>query len=252
VTSPWINTEVKLIGVDMTDEERTQYDARVKMRQSHLSIANLYKNFGAYGAAPAALEANVTGPLSVYGLTFSWNIPKLQRDSSKIRGLVKDLIEARTSTPHLVAVIFCQSPAWRDAIAKALQQETFIVVGHLSVPLSSFPGAVGLVRVLSTFSASPQRPYAPTGNATIPPCARVYFLEQYINMAWESIALGRIARGPKGVGPPLQVRKVLLKNTAEENVVNFQNALIMGTAKMQKNSTEVDKAGVAILLKGLQ
>jgi hypothetical protein len=251
VVSPWINTEVRLIGIDMTDEERTQYEARIRMRQSHLSIRNLYKNFEAYGAAPAALEANVTGPLSVYGLTFAWTIDKLQRDSSKIRGLVKDLIEARNSVPHLVAVVFCQNPAWRNAIARALQKETFMVVGHVTVPISTLPGAVGLVRVLSTFPAPAQSPYSPAKDATVPPCARVYFLEQYINMAWESIALGSIARGPSGAGPPLQVRKMLLKNTAEENVVNFQNALISGAAKMQTNSTEIDKAGVAILLKGL-
>lgn len=237
--SPWINSMVKLIGIDMTDAEEIQYKAVCSLRQMSDRVTSVNRMMLQEGARPAALEMNVTAPLSIYSVTMAWTVQQLQERSSKIQGLVQDLLEVRKNQACVVAVVFCQNPKWRNAIAAALVREKFIVMGDIGPVARAIPQASGLVRVLSTFPVS--------GNSSIPPCQRVYFMEQYINMAWESIALGRIKR--PNTAQRLEVRKVVLKKTAEENVVSLQNAFITGAVKMEANGTKVDKVGVEILLR---
>ena len=227
--SPWLNTVTKLIGVQLTAEERNLYNTARESRKSSYD-PSIFRA----GALPSYLEIHVTGPLSIYELTKDWLLPQLEK-SSKIQALVAELVAIRKKDPYIHAIVFCEDKRWRLAISQALQKENFRTDDDLKKNYKL--GGSGYVWIRSTL----KNEYYPTFSVA-------FFMEQYVNMASESTALGRIKRP---TGHQMDIKKMVLRGTAEENVVNFQNALITGESKMTKNFAEVDKAGVAIILQGL-
>jgi SNF2 family DNA or RNA helicase len=59
-------------------------------------------------------------------------------------------------------------------------------------------------------------------------------MELHINIAAETVALSRIVRTR---GRIMEVKKLVMTDTVEENIVNFQNALIRGDAKLKQDSS---------------
>lgn len=230
--SPWSNTTTQIVGVTMTLEERQLFDAAKEARRS------LYDPNLRNGARTSDLESQVTGPLSMYHLARHWCTSK-RRNSSKIKALVYELEQVRMIEPEMRAVVFCQDTDWRSAITSALQKAKFRTRDELCYFVPS--GASGEVWVQSTLQHAKDK-YSNF--------SRVYFMELHINMAAETVALSRVVQTR---GRILEVRKLVLTDTVEENIVDFQNALIRGDAKLKQDSSivEVDAAGVAIILQGL-
>jgi hypothetical protein len=237
--SPWKNAETRLIGIVMSTEERKLYnDAKLLHRFSYdPSILN-------HGVEATYLEANVMGPISLFELTREWSETKIQ-NSSKVQALVMDIRKARDVMESIRAVVvFCHNTKWRMAIVGALRDADFdcqvIDSSHVSHSNPEFVKAkADEIWVMSPFDQLSRTPMN---------CARVYFMESYVNMAWECIALHRIANRTS----KLQVRKLIWMETTEENVINFQNALISGEAHFCSNLQAIDSSGTSILLKGIR
>ena len=233
-----------ILHVTMNVRERRLYNSQWidGIFQTRLS------NFVNRGVQSFAFETQILIPLSMSILLKKAGVSMVQ--STKVQAIVNDIRQMLANEPKGRVVIYSQYKDTADAVVAALRHIMKVHSFDGSTRADKRDQAIKEFQSMATPGAAAFVITLRAGSVglTLTSASRMYLMEPCIDTAKELQAAGRIHR--LGQTKNVEVKKLIYRNSIEENIQLLQTELIAGRIKLGMNGTYFPAEAIKILSNG--